>query len=59
MLKTTTIIKDGKLVGVIKLQQEVLENLKSEDALLLTKQINRGDATITTFKLDIIFRPIV
>jgi hypothetical protein len=54
MLKTTTIISNGKLLGYIRLQEDVLINLKPDMALLLEQEINKGDSTILTFRLTFV-----
>ena len=53
-MKMVTIIKDNKLVGTVKLQDSVFEGMSKDDGILLTKELNRGDSTILTFKLSYI-----
>ena len=51
MMKTTTIINEGRLVGYIKLREDILQDLKRDVVIVLEQEINRGDATIITFRL--------
>lgn len=51
MLKVHTIINQGRLIGTIKLPEEIFNSLRPHEALLLIKQQNVGDTTIMTFEL--------
>ena len=51
MHKIHTIINEGRLLGYIKLPEEAFDQLGPDEALLLVKQQNAGDTTITTFQL--------
>ncbi len=46
-----TIILNGKLLGYIRIQTEVLEQLTADTLLVLERELNKGDATIVTFRL--------
>ena len=53
MMKVFTIINDNKLVGIIKLQENVVSLIESSDVLLLTQEINKGDSRIITLQLSL------
>lgn len=55
-MKTYTIIADNKLIGMVKLKDEVANLLfsKKDLGILLTQDNINGDATALSFKLDII-----
>lgn len=46
-----TIIQDGKLLGYIRLQTDVLDKLGPDTLLVLERELNKGDSTIITFRL--------
>ncbi len=46
-----TIIREGKLLGYIRIQREVLEQLEPDTLLVLERELNKGDLTILTFRL--------
>lgn len=51
-----TIIQDGKLLGYIRLQTEVLDKLGPDTLMILERELNKGDSTIITFRLKLIKR---
>lgn len=53
-MKTFTIINNSKLVGIIKLNDEIVNNLPKNAAILLEQEINRGDAQIVTLRLSLV-----
>lgn len=48
-----TIIQDGKLLGYIRLQTEVLDKLGPDTLMVLERELNKGDSTVITFRLRI------
>ncbi len=51
--KPITILKDGKLLGYIRLQTDMLDRLEPDDLMVLERVLNKGDSTIVTFRLNI------
>lgn len=49
-----TIIQDGKLLGYIRLQTDVLDKLGPETLMILEREFNKGDSTIITFRLKLV-----
>jgi len=52
--KGITIIQENRLIGYVKLQQDVLEKLKPNEVIMLERELNVGDTTINTFRLKIV-----
>lgn len=53
-MKAFTIINNNKLVGVIKLSKEMLEQLAPDKVILLESKFIKGDTTILSFDMRVL-----
>ena len=53
-MKTFTIIGNNQLLGIIKLQEDLVKELGSDMAILLTQDNIVGDVVALSFKLQVI-----
>ena len=53
-MKVFTIIDSGRLLGTIKLADDVIPDLTPDKAILLEQQINCGDSQLVTFRIRLV-----